>query len=63
MPKKGHVGTSLGGTEFSPARKKKDDERRKRQDKRWISRSGEVRVSRVDAEPQDEQPKPDEAGD
>lgn len=50
MPKKGHVGTSLGGTEFSPDRKKREAERRKRQEGYWASRSGEVRVSRVETE-------------
>lgn len=50
MPKKGHVGTSLGGTEFSPDRKKREAERRKRQEKYWASRSGEVSVRRVEPE-------------
>jgi hypothetical protein len=48
MPKKGHVGTSLGGAEFSPDRKKRDAEQRKRQEKYWASRSGEVRVSKIE---------------
>ena len=50
MPKKGHTGTSLGGTEFSPDRKKRNAERRKRQEKRWASRSGEVRVIKMEPE-------------
>ena len=50
MPKNGHTGTSLGGIEFSPDRRRRDAERRKRQEKYWASRSGEVRVSRAEPE-------------
>lgn len=38
----------MGGLEFSPERKKRNAERRKRQERHWASRSGEVRVSRVE---------------
>lgn len=60
MPKKGHVGTSLGGAEFSPDRKKRDAERCRRQEKYRASRSGEVRASRVEPENPAEQPTPEE---
>lgn len=56
MAGKGNVGTSLGGIEFSPERKKRDAARRKRQEERWAARSGEVRVSRVDPEESAENP-------
>lgn len=48
MAGKGNVGTSLGGMEFSPERKKRNAARLKRQEERWAARSGEVRVSRVE---------------
>lgn len=46
----GGIGTSMGGLEFSPERKKRNAERRKRQEKRWASRSGEVKVSHAEPE-------------
>jgi hypothetical protein len=55
MPGKGHVGTSLGGTESSPERRKRDAAKRKRQDDRWAKRSGPVVTRRLDdAEPHTE---------
>lgn len=52
MPGKGHVGTSLGGTESSPDRKKRNAARRKRQEQSWAKRSGPVVTKRlVDGEP------------
>lgn len=50
MAGKGHVGTSLGGMEFSPERRKKNAAKRKRQEERWAARSGEVRVTRIEPE-------------
>jgi len=41
----------MGGTEFSPQRKKKNAEKRVREEKRWASKSGEVKVSQVQPEP------------
>ncbi len=46
----GGVGTSMGGLEFSPERKKRNAERRKRQEESWAARSGEVRVTKMDQE-------------
>lgn len=63
MPKQGHVGTSLGGMEFSPDRKKQDAARRKRQEKRWASKSGEVRVSRIEPPVQPDESSSDETAD
>jgi hypothetical protein len=50
MSKGGHVGTSLGGMEFSPERKRRDAQKRQRQEKRWASRSGEVKVTKMEPE-------------
>jgi hypothetical protein len=47
----GGIGTSMGGLEFSPERKKRNAERRKRQERYWASRSGEVQVSRIEPAP------------
>ncbi len=47
MAGKGHVGTSLGGMEFSPDRKKRNAARRERQEERWVKRSGPVVVKRI----------------
>lgn len=50
----GSVGTPLGGMDYSPERKKRDAAKRKRQEKRWASRSGEVKVTRVEPETAEE---------
>jgi hypothetical protein len=49
----GGKGTSMGGSEMSPARRKRNAARRRAQDKAWASRSSEVTVRRVG------DPKPD----
>lgn len=56
MAGKGNVGTSLGGMEFSPERKKRNAARRKRQEERRAAKSGEVRVSRIELDTPDRDP-------
>ena len=47
----GGTGTSLGGWyDKSPRRKKAERKHRKRQEDRWASLSGPVRVSRIEPE-------------
>jgi hypothetical protein len=36
--------------EFSPERKRRDAQKRQRQEKRWASRSGEVKVTKMEPE-------------
>ncbi len=48
MSGSGRTGTSLGGMEFSPDRRKRNAARRKRQEQRWAKRSGPVVTKRLD---------------
>jgi hypothetical protein len=44
---KGYTGTSLGGIDKSPKRRKRDEAKRRHEEKRWAAKSGPV-VSYVD---------------
>jgi hypothetical protein len=48
--RKGRTGSSLGGAETSPERRKRDAAKRRREEKRWAKRSGPVTVRFVDPE-------------
>jgi hypothetical protein len=51
MPRKGHVGASLGGAGFkTPGRRKRDARRRQGEEKRWASLAGPVTVIRLSPE-------------
>ena len=50
---KGKQGVSTGGIEKSPARRKREAAKRKRQEDRWAARSGPVEVRRVEDQEQD----------
>jgi hypothetical protein len=51
MPKKGHVGASLGGAALTtPARRKRQARRRQREEQRWASLAGPVTVARLSPE-------------
>jgi hypothetical protein len=43
-PRKAKIGTSMGGIEETPARKKRRAKARKRQEQRWASKAGSMKV-------------------
>jgi hypothetical protein len=43
-PRKAKIGTSMGGLEETPARKKRRAKARKRQEERWAAKAGPVKV-------------------
>ena len=45
----GHHGTSMGGVERSPDRRRREAQRRKRQDARWAKKSGPVVTRAADS--------------
>ena len=47
---KGRTGSSMGGLESSPQRKKRDRKKRKREEERWAAKSGPVVVKRIEDE-------------
>lgn len=42
---KGHTGTSLGGIEISPKRKKRNAQRRRTEESSWRSKNGPVVIT------------------
>jgi hypothetical protein len=50
---KGHTGTSLGGTEQSPARRKRQAAKRRAEERRWAAKSGPVTVRKIGDPPED----------
>lgn len=50
-PRKAKPGTSMGGLETTPARKRRDAKKRKREEERWAAKASPVKVSFVDPEP------------
>jgi hypothetical protein len=49
-PRKAKPGTSMGGLEETPARKKRRAKARKREEQRWAAKSGPVTVYYRDSE-------------
>lgn len=47
MGKSGHTGTSMGGSEMSPRRRKSQAARRRAQERRWAAKSGPVTVRKI----------------
>jgi hypothetical protein len=45
--RKGHTGTSLGGSQRSPARRKRDRARVRAEESRWAARSGVVHTFKM----------------
>lgn len=45
--KRGHNGTSMSGREVSPARRRRRDRARRRQEAEWRARNGPVTVRRI----------------
>jgi hypothetical protein len=47
--RRGHSGTSLGGVETTPSRRKRDARRRRDEEARWAALAGPVEVRAVPA--------------
>lgn len=49
MAHKGHTGTSLGGVEATPARRRREARRRRDEEARWAALAGPVEVRAIPA--------------